>query len=158
MSGEKEPTTSNATSGNFCNQVSELDALGKCPGGSWYMLAAVKAHEAVHVDEWKTSFPTDWPAVKAKIEAITVPASGATKGKKEATKQMRASAAFKSAIDTSNGGGNFPTFWAIADPNAKTNAAEHAVVDPRVTQICQHAKKKGWAPGGCAVCTAKGIT
>ena len=29
LSGQSEPTTGNATSGNFCTQVTELDALGK---------------------------------------------------------------------------------------------------------------------------------
>ena len=157
LSGQSEATVASSTSANFCTQVGDLDALGKCPG-SWYMLSAVKAHEAVHNSEWKSSFPTDWPALETNIEGLSVPASGATKTKAAAEAQMRSNATFTKALDTSNGGGNFPTFWAIADPNASTDAAEHAIVDPRVEAICKKAKKEGWSPVGCAVCSAKGIT
>ena len=122
------------------------------------MLDAVKAHEAIHNGEWKSSFPTDWPALETKIEALTAAASGATADKAAAITQMRSSATFTKALDTSNGGGNFPTFWAIADPNANTNAAEHAIVDPRAEAICKEAKKQGWSPSACAVCNTKGIT
>jgi hypothetical protein len=156
LSGQNEATVPSSTSGNFCDQVTDLDALGRC-AGSWYMLSAVKAHEAIHYDEWKSSFPTDWPALETNIEGLTVPASGATKTKAKAEAQMRSNATFTKALDTSAGGGNFPTFWAIADPNANTNAAERAVVDPRIEAICKHAKKKAWSPGACAVCSAKGI-
>ncbi|MDP8969065.1 MAG: hypothetical protein M3N52_00845, partial [Actinomycetota bacterium] len=150
-----EPTTANATSGNFCTQVGELDVLGTC-SGKWYMLNAVRAHEAVHVNEWKTSFPTDWPAVQAKIEGITVPASGITSLQGVAHFIMRASTEYHDAIQTN--ATNFPTFWGIPDPNANTNAAEHAVVDPRIDQICNHAKAQGWNPGGCGVCSGRGIS
>lgn len=149
-----EPTTANATSGKFCTQVGELNRLGTC-SGNWYMLSAVKAHEAVHVNEWKTSFPTDWPAVQAKIEAITVPASGITAIQGVAHFIMRASTAYQDAIQTN--ATNFPTFWAIPDPNANTDAAEHAVVDPRIDQLCNHAKAKKWSPEACGVCSARGI-
>jgi hypothetical protein len=155
LAGQREPTTGRATSGNFCDMTTQLDALGRCPG-SWYMLAAVKAHENVHVGEWKSSFPSDWPAVQSTIEGITVPASGATKSKGAATSAMRSSATFTDALGV--GSTNFPTFWAIADPNANTDAAEHAVVDPRIEKICNHAKAKGWSPGTCAPCSARGIT
>jgi hypothetical protein len=157
LAGQSEPTTANATAANFCDQVTELNSLGTCTG-KWYMLAAVKAHENVHIEEWKSSFPTDWLALKTAIEGISVPASGATKNKKAATTSMRGSATFTNALLTDNASGNFPTFWGIADPNANTDAAEHAVVDPRIEAICKHAKTKGWAPGGCAVCSGKGIT
>ena len=157
LAGQREPTTGNTSSARFCPQVTQLNSLGTC-AGKWYMLKAVKAHEKVHVKEWKDSFPTDWPAVKTKIEGIDVAATGATKSKKKATKSMRNSATFKNAIKTGSAAGNFPTFWAIADPNANTNAAERTVVNPRIKQICKRAKKKKWTPGACPVCVAKGIT
>jgi hypothetical protein len=154
LPGQKEPSTGRAKSGNFCDMTTELDALGNCPG-AWYSLRAVKAHENVHVGEWKSSFPADWPAVQAAIEGITVPASGATKSKGKATKAMRSSATFTAAIATNTT--NFPTFWAIPDPNGNTDAAERAVVDPKIVRICKHAKKKGWSPAACAPCNARGI-
>jgi hypothetical protein len=151
LTGQQEPTTANSTAGNFCDQVGDLDALGRC-AGNWYMLSAVKAHENVHVNEWKTSFPTDWPAQKAIIDGITVPAAGATTTGAAATTAMRGSANFTNAVQTDRASGNFPTFWGIADPNANTDAAERAVVDPRIRQLCKHADAKGW--GACAACPA----
>lgn len=157
LPGQREPTTANATAANFCNQVGDLDALGNC-GGGFYMLRAVRAHEAVHVTEWKTSFPTDWPAQKAAIEAISVPAAGATARRGAATRAMRASAAFRNAILTNRASGNYPAFWGIPDPNVNTDAAERVVVAPRIRQICGHARARGWGPAACAVCAANGIT
>ena len=155
LAGQREPTVASSRRTTFCTQVHELDVLGVCPG-AWYMLAAVKAHERVHVDEWKSSFPTDWPAVQTIIEGLTVPKSGATAGRAAATAALRSSVAFTNALRTGNGVG-FPTFWAIPDPNANTDAAERAIVDPRITAICNKAQTKGWSPGICAECIARGI-
>lgn len=157
LAGEVEPTVGNSTSANFCTQVSDLDALGNCPG-SFYMLAAVRAHEAVHVDEWKTSAGSDWPAQQAIIDGLSVPASGATKNQAAATKSMRSSAAFQNALLTSRASGNYPAFWGIPDPNTNTNAAEQVIVAPRIRQLCVNARSKGWTPSACPVCVANGIT
>jgi hypothetical protein len=157
LAGQREPTIGNSTSANFCQQVTELDSLGSCLG-SWYMLAAVRAHEAVHATEWRTSMGSDWPAQKAIIEGLSVPASGATKSRGSATNAMRTSAAFNSALQTSNASGNYPAFWGIPDPNAQTDAAERVIVTPRIREICVHARNRGWAPGGCPICAGLGIT
>ena len=157
LPGQSEPTVGNSTAANFCAQVTELDNLGSC-AGSWYMLAAVRAHERVHVDEWRTSMGSDWPAQKAIIEGLSVPASGATKSRRAARRAMRSSAAFTNALQTSSASGNYPAFWGIPDPNAQTNAAERVIVTPRIRQLCVHARNRGWAPGGCAVCSNLGIT
>jgi hypothetical protein len=157
LAGQREPTVGNSTAANFCAQVTELDSLGSC-AGSWYMLAAVRAHEQVHVDEWRTSMGSDWPAQKAIIEGLSVPASGATKSRGAATRAMRSSAAFTNALQTDNASGNYPAFWGIPDPNAQTNAAERVIVTPRIRQLCVHARNKGWGPGACPVCAGLGIT
>jgi len=157
LAGQAEPTVASSTAANFCNQVSDLDNLGNC-AGNWYMLAAVRAHEAVHVTEWTTSFGSDWPAQKAIIEGLNVPASGATKSRRAATASMRSSVAFLNALQTDNASGNYPAFWGIADPNVNTDAAERVIVAPRIKQICVRARDKGWAPAACAVCAANGIT
>jgi len=157
LGGQVEPTTGNSTAVNFCGQVTDLDSLGTCPGGNWYMLAAVKAHEAVHVEEWKTSFGSDWPAQKAIIEALNVPAVGATKNKNAATAAMRSSAAFTNALLTDTASGNYPRFWGIPDPNTNTNAAERVIASPRIKQLCVNARGKGFGPGACPVCAAEGI-
>lgn len=157
LAGQREPTVGNSTAANFCTQVTELNNLGSC-AGSWYMLAAVRAHEAVHVTEWRTSMGSDWPAQKAVIEGLSAPAAGATKSRNAATRFMRTSAAFNNAIQTSNASGNYPAFWGIPDPNPQTDAAERMIVTPRIRQLCVHARSRGWAPGGCPVCSSLGIT
>jgi hypothetical protein len=153
LPGQTEPKRSNSTAANFCAQVTQLDSLGSC-AGSWYMLPAVKAHEAVHVTEWKTSFGTDWPTQKAVIESLSAPGAGS---RSAATTSMRTSAAFSNALLTNRGSGNYPAFWGIPDPNANTDAAERVIVSPRIKDICVNARNKGWAPGGCPVCVANGI-
>jgi hypothetical protein len=157
LPGQAEPTVGSSTAGNFCAQVTDLDALGQCPG-NWYMLSAVRAHEAVHVTEWRTSFNSNWPAQKAAIEGLSVPAAGATKNRGPARAALRALPGFTNALQTSNASGNFPAFWGIADPNANTNAAERVIVAPRIRALCVNAQRKGWAPGGCPVCVANGVT
>jgi Domain of unknown function (DUF4157) len=157
LAGQTEPIPGvNTTDGNFCNQVTELDNLGTC-AGAWYMIRAVRAHEDVHVDEWRDNFTADWTPLETAIEALTVPAAGATADRAAATAALRSDATFTGARDTSRGGGNFATFWGIADPNANTNAAETAVVTPRIGWICRHAGWQGWDPSTCPVCVAHGL-
>jgi len=157
LPGQHEPTVGNSTAANFCPQVTELDTLGSC-AGSWYMIAAVRAHERVHVDEWRTSMGGDWLTQKGIIEGLSVPASGATKSKAAATTAMRTSAAFVNALQTDSATGNYPAFWGIADPNIQTDAAERVIVTPRIRQLCVHARNRGWGPAGCPVCANLGIT
>ena len=157
LAGQREPVPDvNTTAGNFCNQVTELDTLGVCPG-AWYMIRAVFAHENVHVHEWLDNFTTDWNPLETAIEGLTVPAAGATASRAAATTALRADPIFVNARDTSRAGGNFPTFWALPDPNANTNAAETAVVTPRIQWICKTAGWRGWGPAACPVCVAQGI-
>lgn len=157
LPGQVAPTTANSTAANFCGQVTDLDVLGNCGPGHFYMLNAVKAHEAVHVEEWKTSMGSDWPAQKAIIEGLTVPAAGATKKKSAARAAMRGSAAFGNALQTSRASGNYPAFWGIPDPNAQTDAAERVIVTPQIRRLCVNARTRGFAPGACPVCAGLGI-
>lgn len=155
LPGQNEPTRRNSTAANFCGQVTDLDTLGNCPG-NWYMLQAVRAHEAVHALEWKTSFGSDWPRHKTIIENLSVAVGGATRTAAAALRSLRASAAFQGALQT--GAAEYPAFWGIPDPNNNTNAAERAIVFPRVKDLCVHARERGWGPAACPVCAANGIT
>lgn len=157
LPGQTAPTTASSTAANFCGQVTDLDTLGACGAGHFYMLNAVRAHEAVHVDEWRTSMGSDWPAQKAIIEGLNVPAVGATKSKAAARAAMRGSAAFRNALQTDGASGNFPAFWGIADPNAQTDAAERVVVTPQIRHLCVNARNRGFGPGACPVCAGLGI-
>jgi hypothetical protein len=157
LAGQVAPTNANSTAANFCGQVTDLDSLGVAGPGHFYLLSAVKAHEAVHVQEWKTSMGSDWPAQKAIIEGLTVPAAGATKTLAKARAAMRGSAAFKAALQTDRGSGNYPAFWNIPDPNAQTDAAERVIVTPQIRSLCVHARNRGWGPGACPVCAGLGI-
>jgi hypothetical protein len=157
LAGQVAPTTANSTAANFCRQVTDLDSLGVPGAGHFYMLSAVRAHEAVHVQEWKTSMGSDWPAQKAIIEGLSVPASGATKSKAAARASMRGSAAFRNALRTSRASGNYPAFWGIPDPNAQTDAAERVVVTPQIRHLCVNARTRGFGPGACPVCAGLGI-
>jgi hypothetical protein len=154
LPGQHEPTTANSSAANFCTQVGDLDALGRCPG-HWYMIDAVKAHELVHAGDWQTDFPTDFPKVQAAIEAIAVPASGATSSASAAEAAIRASTAFQAALQT--GDHNFPTSGGRRGTTAATNAAERAVTEPRIQELCKHADAKKWDPGVCDVCLDRGI-
>ena len=121
------------------------------------MIRAVFAHENVHIHEWMDNFTADWNPLETAIEGLRVPAAGATASKAAATAALRADPVFVNARDTSRGGGNFPVFWGLPDPNANTNAAETAVVTPRIQWICKTAGWRRWNPAGCPVCVAQGI-
>jgi hypothetical protein len=157
LPGQVAPTTRNSTAANFCGQVTDLDRLGRAGPGHFYLLAAVRAHEAVHVQEWKTSMGSNWPAQKAIIEGLSVPASGATKTKAKARAAMRGSAAFRAAQQTDSASGNYPAFWGIPDPNAQTDAAERVIVTPQIRALCVNARNRGFGPAACPVCANLGI-
>lgn len=152
LPGQAEPVPGvNTTAANFCNQATDLDGLGEC-AGNWYMIHAVRAHEDVHIDEWRDNFTTEWNPLETAIEALRVPASGATADRHAATAALRGMAVFQNAQDTSDAGGNFPTYWGMPDPSPDTNVAEWLVVDPRIRWICQYADAQGWNSGACPVC------
>lgn len=164
--GEREPTVANSTEANFCEQVTNLHQVSERSSASrWYMIEATRKHERRHAAEWETAFATDWPAVQLRIESIRVPATfaGLSIDEDAATEMLRGSRKFRAAIDTTDAGGNYPTFWVEHD-DATMRAIEHTVVDPRITQLCEHAKATGWkAPAstavtGCPVCVHHGVT
>jgi hypothetical protein len=130
----------------YCTMRTDLANLGYPPGRSpmWYMTSAVEAHERVHVGELKSSLDPEFGAMKKTIESLSVPFHcGDTLDKAKAA--LKALPDYNRAINTAYN--NFvSTFYGplYPDPNANTDAAEHAVVDPLIKQLDQLAKTKGW--------------
>jgi hypothetical protein len=128
----------NTNSGNYCAQVTELNDLGYCPG-AWYMLAAVQAHEDVHLAHFEPAIEAKASAIESLFEALCVPH---TQGMTEA----QAIAAIQGSGDYAQARTDAYNLWLnetssrIAnDHNGPTDAAEHGIVDPMIMSICNQA-------------------
>jgi hypothetical protein len=101
----------------------------------YYMLAAVQAHENVHVTQYRTAIAPAYVTLKAAIEALTVPLSGYADpaAAKTAIQALPAYADAMDAFHTAHVNANNAT--AAHNPVAPFNAAEHGVVDPMITTI-----------------------
>jgi hypothetical protein len=148
------PPSGNTTEGNYCDQVTELQALGFCPG-VWYMLDAVWAHENVHVAHLEPALEGIAPDVERYVEALYVDHKpGMTRN--QAIAQIRDplnSPAFAQAVARAFGdwGDRWNLLWANDhDPGGPCDQAEHAVVDPMINWICTWSDAACWAP--CLMC------
>ena len=137
----------NTTAANFCAQVTELNALGVCPGGSWLMRSAVVAHERVHASRFRPALVVAAPAIEAAIEAVSVRHFTGLNARL-AELLIRLNPAFITALV------NAQRLWLaqilvlVAGDHAAggpTETAEHTIVDPMVRRICAHARARGWA-------------
>lgn len=141
----------NTTHANFCDQATELHELGHCPG-KWYKLAAVKAHEDVHLTRFNPALIAKAPAIEATITALSVPdAPGKTAA--QAATEIKALPGFAAALTTAQTTWLAEVLARVAhdhDAGGPCETAEHGVVDPVVNTICGQAKANGW--GACAVC------
>jgi hypothetical protein len=139
----------NTTQANFCPQVTELNALGFCPG-AWYMLGAVQAHEDVHLAHFQPELSGLSGQIERAIEAISAPkVAGETRA--QGVAKLRATAAFANALAQAQQDWlNRLLADGAADHGGPTAAAEHGVVDPMVANICTFAKAHAW--GACGVC------
>ena len=139
----------NTTSANHCTQVEELNRLGKC-GGSWYMLAAVDAHEQVHEKKLAPALKKAGPKIVRDFASIKVDdAPGKTAA--DALTEMRGRRAWRKNVKKAR------TRWdteyvtlILGDHAGPAATAEHKVVDPMIKKICDHAKAKAWP--ACASC------
>lgn len=144
ISGVQEATVAAATAANYCKMKSDLAALGNVSNVQWYMVSAVKAHEEVHVQEWKDSLDPELAGAITTIEAIeTNHTCGRTAA--QAATAIKGQSSFTTAVNTAWNTAH-TAFFAIPDPNAQTDAAELAVVNPRITAIQAHATTQGWTP------------
>jgi hypothetical protein len=143
----------NTTAANFCAQVTELKALGNCPG-VWYMLAAVVAHEDVHATRFLPALQhaTVAPVLRTAIEGLCVPdAAGTTQA--SAAAAIQALPGFAAALTAAQANWLARILVLVAGDHAAggpTDVAEHGVVDPMIQTICNHAKANAW--GACAAC------
>ena len=149
----------NTNAGNYCAQVTEMDALGYGPGHvpppTWYRREAVLAHERVHATRLRPALVAEAPDIETDVEAINVPhVAGMNVAGAEAA--IRATPAFH-AIEGAHGSAR--TGWdaeyvalIAVDHGAggPTDTAEHRLIDPVVQRICAHAVAHGWPH--CAVC------
>lgn len=139
----------NTNATNYCNQMRDLDALS-LNWGSWFMLAAITAHENVHVTRMQPSLVTSAPTIEPLFTALTVPMApgktqamavaeiqalaGYTAAREQAYQIWRGN--YLTAIAGDHGGGTGPTY-----------TAERGVVNPMIQSICAHsqAPAQGWA-------------
>jgi hypothetical protein len=152
LPSESEATAGNTNATNFCDQATELHDLGHCPG-KWYKLAAVKAHEDVHLTRFKPALVAKAPTIEATITALSVPDAPGKTAAKAAT-EIAALPAFATALTTAQGTWLTEILTRVAHdhdhPAGPCDTAEHGVVDPVVNSICSQAKTNSW--GACGVC------
>ncbi len=149
--GVSEASVAGATAANFCKMITDLRTLGYPPAASgavaWYMVSAVEAHERQHVTEMGQAEAPEFAGMKTAIEALSVP-NDCVLTPATAKAALKAVPGYQTAITTAFN--NFvATYYGpgYPDPNANTDAAEHAVVDPVVTAIRALATANGW--GAC---------
>jgi len=150
--GQKEVTgpAGNTTSANHCTQVQELAALGKCPGGAWYMKSAVKAHEKVHEKRLAPGLKKAAPKITTDFAKIKV-ADAAGKTDATALAELQALPAWATNVKKARTRWDAEYVKLISGDHAgPTDTAEHKVVDPMVKKICDHAKANAWP--ACATC------
>jgi hypothetical protein len=99
------------------------------------MLAAVQAHETLHVTQYKADLDPAFTAFKTAVEALTVPFASQPNagGAKTAIKALAGYTTAAAALRAADVAANNKT--AAHSPVAPFNTAEHAVVDPMVTTI-----------------------
>lgn len=151
LPGQQEVTGigGNTTPTNFCDQVTQLNALGMVLPSNWYMLQAVIAHEQVHEAHFLPALRDVALQIEASIEVLSVADTG--QGQTQAIQDIYALPEFLTAKD------NAQQIWlarililAANDHNGPTDAAEHAVVDPMIASICAYANANNW--GACPIC------
>ena len=128
--------------------ISDLDSLNP-PNqpGRWYMEDAVKAHEYVHVKEWKDTLNPVFSTLKSTVATLSVPhVCGKTRS--DAKSDLEALSSYIVAIV--NAHGVVAQKWSeVPHESAATEAAERAVVDPMIALIkIKGSSQPNW-PAAC---------
>ena len=104
------------------------------PASGFYMLAAVQAHENVHVTQYRSGLATHYATLKVAVESLTVPLAGHDAASAKAA--IKALPAFTTAMAAFHAGDVAVNNASGAhSPVAPFNTAEHGVVDPMVATI-----------------------
>jgi hypothetical protein len=142
----------NTTKGNFCDQVRDLDKLSHSNSGAWYMVAAIQAHEDVHLTRFLPALRHEESAIEALFTALSVPdAPGLTPA--AAAAAIRALPAFSTAVSDAQQLWLKEILVRVKGDHARggpCDVAERGVVDPMIATICAHAKANAW--GVCLRC------
>jgi hypothetical protein len=101
----------------------------------FYMLAAVQAHEDLHVTQWQTGMAPHYTTLRTAVEALTVPLASHADAAAAKT-AIKALPAFTAAMATFRAGETtVASATASHAPIAPFNTAEHGVVDPMIATI-----------------------
>jgi hypothetical protein len=154
--GVKEVTgpNGNSTQSNYCDQVKDLIGLA-IDADNWYRIAAVQAHEEVHLSRFKPALKEVENKIETLIEGISVKDIGQTQT--QATEQILELPAFINASTQSK------ALWFSTviervkyDHFTKSGGigpayeAEQRVTLGLIIEICDYAKKQNWPK--CTYC------
>ena len=150
IAGRTEVTgpAGNTTSGNYCAQINDLNALTMA-ASNWFMQSAVLAHERVHASFFRQALidPSVINPLETAIEGITVPKNIIASNAAIAEFLIRVNPAFAAALTAAQANWLTRILAIGGHPvvDAATRAAEHQIVDPMIRRICAHAKANKWA-------------
>jgi hypothetical protein len=139
----------NTTKGNFREQLADLEALAP-PGAKvrWYMIEAVRAHEAVHAAHLDPVLQRIAPKIVAALEAVVLQDDGKMDAIKAARRLEQEPAFEKAVADGLDLWQEDVVLDSVLDdvPTGPTKAAERAVVEPMIQDIRAEAARQGWPP------------
>jgi hypothetical protein len=127
----------------YQKMVADLQAYGEGAGVQWYMVAAVKAHEQVHADDWIAGNNPCFTTFQTTVEALSVAyADGTCETPAQAKTAIKALAGYTNAETKYYSDGD--TAWNDPATNhpgcdARTYAAEATVTTPMINALDAHA-------------------
>ncbi|HEX2206790.1 MAG TPA: DUF4157 domain-containing protein [Longimicrobium sp.] len=129
VAGESDCTT-------LQTMITSLDSVANQGSDSgFYMIAAVQAHEDVHITQYRADLNPAFTTFKTTVEALTVPDASAADAAaaRTAIKALPAYTAAETALRAADVAANNKT--AAHTDAAAFTTAEHGVVDPMITTI-----------------------
>jgi len=111
------------------------DVADQNPNSGYYMIAAVQAHEDVHIRQYRAGLAPHYTTLRTAVEALTVPLAAHADAAAAAT-AIKALPAFTTAMATFHAADVTVNNTSGAHaPSAPFKTAEHGVVDPMITRI-----------------------